>query len=233
MKYTLCSGFYKDPFFACIWKNNVSKYANPSPENLVVIEVGGRHAANHLTNQECAGSFITLSGNLGHIGALLDGSKDRDFCGWSAAVCALAMIAYTNETDLLYIESDCLAFGPWVEQIYKDMGDGDFVFGHKQESEPFMECSQSLFLVRHRFIPTFVSEYLALGDERHKDELGLHDNLPERKFVKIEQKFGDKRVKRLSFGCDRTRPLPVDAPVFYAQKFSTEELAMLKEKGLL
>lgn len=229
MKYSLCSGYYRDPAFAALWQRNVKRYASPKPENVFVLSVGDIAWPNFIFAN---GSQLIAKNNLGHVGELLNG-KDREFCGWSAAIMTLAMASYANETDMIFLESDCLAFGPWVEQCYKDMGDGDFVFGHKQESEPWMECSQSLFLVRHRFIPVFVSEYLALGDERHTDAEGKHDNLPERKFVKIETKFGTEMVKRLSFGVDRCRPIPYDSPVFYCQRLTPEELTLLKERGLL
>ena len=229
MKYSLCTGFYRDPAFAAQWQATVERYAKPSPENIFILSVGNGIFPIYIWPHA---SQLVCRNNLGHVGALLNG-KDRDFCGWSAAIMALAMASYANETDMIFLESDCLAFGPWVEQMYKDMGDGDFVFGHKQESEPWMECSQSLFLVRHKFIPTFVSEYLSLGDERRTDNDGHHDNLPERKFVKLENKFGDKKIKRLTFGVDRCRPLPLESPVWYAQRFTNEELKMLKEKDLL
>lgn len=229
MKFTLGTGFYRDKEFTSnFWIPNVINFCRPRPESIVSISVGGAEFP-------WAGigiSDVKLTGNLGHIGDLIAG-KDRELCGWSGAILALAMIAYCNETDLIYLESDCLAFGNWVEQCYKDMGDGDFVFGHQHQSEPWMECSQSLFLIRHRFIPAFVSDYISFGDERHKGSNGYEDNLPERKFVKLEQKHGPEKVKRLSFGVDRCRPLPVDSPVWYAQRFTTEELDGLKEKGLL
>lgn len=229
MKYTLCSGYYKDRDFANLWVANLLKHATPRPENILILSVDNQwHPIWHpFSYQWC------LRGNLGHVGALIDGTKDREICGWSAAIMTLAMASYANETDMIYLESDCLAFGKWVEQIYKDLGDGDFVFGHQHQSEPWMECSQSLFLVRHRFIPAFVSDYISFGDERHKDLNGHEDNLPERKFVKLEQKYGPEKVKRLSFGVDRCRPLPLESPVWYAQRFTAEELDTLREKGLL
>lgn len=227
MKYTLGSGYYKDEAFAKIWVENLVKRATPSPNRIVVISVGG-------ASFPAAGTWfwqISLPGNLGHVGDLLKG-KDRDFCGWSASVLALAMIAYCNETDFIFIESDVLAFGPWVEQMYKDMGEGDMVFGGKMESEPFMYCAQGLFLVRHRFIPTFVSEFLRMGPDGQRDSEGKTDNLPEDKFHRLREMFPDK-IKTLSFGVDRMRPLPIDSPVWYAQHFTPEELNLLHEKGLL
>ena len=85
--------------------------------------------------------------------------------GWSASVLALAMVAYNDEADFLYTEADCLAFGPWVAQMYTDLGDGDIVFGGPMKSEPWMPRAQSLFLVRHKAIPLFVAKYLTMGND--------------------------------------------------------------------
>jgi len=183
VKYIIGSGYYKDPDFAREWYNNIRKYARPFPDHVCVISIAG----NTLPFIGHSLSEVTLNGNVGHVGDLING-KDRSICGWSASVSALAMIAYCNETDFVYQENDCLAFGDYIGRLYQDMGEGDMAFGHKQESEPYMECSQSLFVVRHGFIPTFVSELLSMGDERRTDSDGKHDNLPERKFVRIEEK---------------------------------------------
>lgn len=227
MNYTLGSGFYRDEEFAKIWIENLMRHVSPPPNRIVIISVGGaKFPANGNWLWE-----VRLPGNLGHVGELLKG-KDREFCGWSASILALAMIAYCNETDFLFLESDVLAFGPWVERAYQDMGDADMAFGGKMESEPFMACSQGLFLVRHRFIPTFVSGFIRMGSDSRLNSDGKTDNLPEDKFHRLREMFPHK-IKSLSFGVDRMRPLPIDSPVWYAQHFTPEELDLLREKGLL
>lgn len=228
MKYTLGSGFYRDADFAKLWIDNVRKYASPTPENIFILSVG--NSAWPITDYPFAYQLICKN-NLGHVGDLLKG-KDRDFCGWSAAVLALAMAAYCNETDFIFLESDCLAFGPWVEKIYDDLGEADMVFGGKMEAAPFMQCAQGLFLVRHRFIPEFVSGFIRMGSDSRLSAEGKTDNLPEDKFHRLREMFPN-RIKTLSFGVDRMRPLPIDSPVWYAQQFTPEELNLLHEKGLL
>lgn len=234
MKYLLGTGFVDGPGrreFAEIWRENIMEYCSPDPQRVVVLGVGIQSRPIELIG--FAVDWISLPGNLGHIGDLIAGRKDRAFCGWSASVMALAMIAYNDESDFIYREQDCLCFGPWVEQLYADLGDGDMAFGKKMETPPFMECAQSLFIVRHRFIPKFVATYLAMGDERRKDRDGKEDNLPERKFVRIEEKFGTDRIKRLSFGVDRERPLPFDDPVWYCQQLNDGEILELKNRELI
>lgn len=227
-RFLIGSGFYKDPDFAKVWIENLERYVKDL-RRVVVVSIGGASLPYVRTGL----SEINLDGNCGHIGSILEGKKDHAISGWSASVCALAMTAYCDESDFVYVEDDCVAFGHWLDQMYADMGDGEMVFGPKHTSEPYMPCSQSLFLVRHRFIPTFVGMQLYLGDERHKDDDGKEDNLSEHKFVKMEKVFGESKIKRLSFGVDRCRPIPWDAPVFYFQKGTAEELDEARKRGLL
>jgi len=231
MKYLLGSGYYRPEnsgydLFKYNWAENTAKAA-PAP-NMVVIICAGHEAP------ETVGAFhpiqaleLRMGQNLGHVGDLLNGSKAYEFCGWSASVLALALLAYNAELDLLYKESDALAFGPWVERMYADMGDGDMVFGRKMNSPPYMACSQSLFLIRHRFLPAFVASYIAMGKD------GDPHNLPETKFAKLEEIIGTDRIKRLSFGVDRERPIPWDDEVFFAQKWTDEELNEAKRRELI
>ena len=229
MKITIGSSFYDkgkngDEFrraFAQLWYYNTMA-AQPKPERVIVISEGG-------SKPFCAEGVdtVNLTGDLGHCEDLVYGRKPHAHSSWSISMCAAALLAYDNETDFLYKEEDCLAFGPWVEQMYKDMGDGVMVFGAKHTSPPWMACSQSLFLVAHRFIPTFVVCYLAAGNDRDRHNLG------EKKFETLEAKFGKDKIKRLSFGVDRERPIPWDAPVFYAQQFTQAELDEAKRRGLI
>jgi len=242
VRYLLGSGYYHpDPEndeFVSRWARIFERYANPKPTIRIIIGVNNSRIRFDEKNRDnmlaCESRAlilmkyeqIVLQGNNGHVGQLISGEKKNKFCGWSMAFLTGAMIAYQNETDYIWLEQDCLAFGPWVERTYADMGDGDMVFGHKMKTAPFMPCSQSLVLVRHSFIPEMVSAYLGMGTDNDVT------NLPEAKFQKLEDQFGD-RIRRLSFGCDRERPIPYDDEVFYAQKLTDEELETLKQKGKL
>ena len=170
--------------------------------------------------------IIRLSGDLGHFMDLVNGKKPFAFNSWMASVLALALLAYNNTSDFIYLEQDCLAFGPWVEKIYADLGDAGVVFGRKHQSEPWMPCSQSLFLVRHGYIPEFVRLILGEGPQNIDGNLGEHI------FIRLAERYPDK-WKQFAWGVDRERPIPYDDPVFYAQQLKPEELATLKEKGLL
>lgn len=223
MNYLLGTGYY--PHLGAHearerWLCNVGEYAYPEPQAIMTLAVGMKFP--YMVGEHT----IVLKNNLGHVGDLLNGSKPHEFCGWSASVLALAMIAYAGELDFVYLEEDALAFGPWVERMYAELGDGQFAFGRKMQSAPWMACSQSLFIVRHAFIPRFVSTYLSLGKD------GDPENLPETKFQRIEERF-PAECRRLSFTVDRERPLPYDAEVWAAQKFTAEELEELRKRNLI
>ena len=227
MKYLLGSSFFPGGRehrieFARVWHWNTLK-TFPNASRVVIVAEGGGvpPIVSPITD------VVHLTGDLGHIGQHLNGSKKHEFTGWSASMCAVAMLAYIDEADLIYKEEDDLAFGDCEKQLYADMGDGDMAFGRRMTSAPWMECSQSLFIVRHAFIPAMVSAYLAMGKD------GDVNNLGERKFQNLESRFGTHRIRRLTFGVDRERPLPFDAPVWHAQQLKSEELDELKRRNLI
>ena len=75
--------------------------------------------------------------------------------------------------------------------------------------------------------------YLTFGDHRSKDKEGKADKLSEHRFMYIERLFGPSKIKRLSFGVDRVRPIPWDAPVFYFQQPTKEEIEEARKRGVL
>lgn len=227
MRYLLGSSYFdggdeRRRAFSKLWHLNQIKtdLVNPAPTRTVIIAEGGSLP----TFTGPTSDTVYLTGDLGHIGAHLNGSKPYEFTGWSASMCALAMMAYIDVADFIYRESDCLAFGPWVHQMYKDLGDGKFIFGPKQTSAPWMSCSQSLFLVKHDFIPAFVRAYLSLGKDA--------STLGEDKFVKMDQMMPGT-ARHLTFGYDRMRPIQWEDPVFYMQQCSDADINEARSRGLI
>jgi hypothetical protein len=221
MKYLIGTGYHAKPndaadrekFFKLWWENTM-RFAKP--ERVVVLASGGNSIPY------APGQWIPLAGDLGHVSDLVSGAKPFAFCGWSISICLLALAAYFDECDFIFKEQDALAFGPWIERIYYELGDRNVLFG----SAKCMPAVQSIFFVRHSFIPRFVELYLGTGDERKSDNLG------EFKFARLErehpQDFG-----RFSFGVDRDRPIPYDSKVFYAQQLSQQELEELRQRELI
>jgi hypothetical protein len=213
MNYLIGSGYhYRSPWdseFLKVWIENVNRYS-----------CRYRIISTDLTMHP---SFIGCDHNLGHVGCLIKEQRGG-LCGWSGSVILLAMLAYNMGRDLIFKEGDCLWFGDVIGQLYKDCEGKEMVFGRKMETHPYMPCAQSTFLIKHGFLLKFVQRYLAFPDDRIM--------LPEEKFVALEELYPDK-IGRMSFGVDRERPLPWDAPVWYAQQWTQEELDEAKRRGLI
>jgi len=218
-KYIIGTGYFCKPDqpyeqFYPIWWENTWKYAKP--ERVIVLANGGCSILN------APGQWIPLSGNLGHVHDLNTHHKPYDFSGWSTAFCTLAMLAYSDECDFIFKEQDVLAFGPWVERMYSEIGKGGMIFGR---SKLFPSC-QSLVLIRHWFIPKFVARYLGSGSQQSKEQ----EN--ELKFARFRKADPDL-FKQVSFGHDRDRPFNVKDEVFYLQQIKGHEMKMLVDAGLL
>lgn len=222
--YIVGTGFYHAPgqeewanWFWSLWLESVMRH---TPLNKVVVIANGccvpMWTAHHGIN------IVKLEGNCGHVGDLLSGAKKHRLCGWSATVLTLAMIAYANESDVCFIEQDVLTFGDCIGKMYEEIGDAGMIFG----SCKLMPAAQSLFLVKHEFLPDFVRRYIS----KHPENTDAW--LPEKKFARMASESPDK-VKRFSFGFDRDRPLDITLPVWYAQKFKPDELRMLADAGLI
>lgn len=207
-----------------LWCRSVAKL-DIQPQRVVVVCEGDSFPPPEVDSHGF--ETLMLPGNLGHVGDHLNGTKKHEFTGWSSSMILLAMAAYTAECDFIYQEADCLTFGPIVQRTYDDLGTACIVFGGKMKSAPWMPCAQSWFLVRHSFIPMFVSTYLRAGRDGDPRFLG------EQKFLKLEERFGGSLVRRLSFGVDRERPIPWGDPVYYFQQPTREEIDEVKTRGLL
>lgn len=232
------SGYFKkepsDGAFETMWLNQVEKALCIGERVPVIISVGSSSypLITDRTNKWMP-RRLYLHGNAGHINDLVvKKTKDHKFCGWSATVMALAMIAYADECDLIYLEQDCLAFGEWVEHLYAACEDGGKVAFGSCDIQP---AAQSLFLVKHDYIPEFVKLYLQAGQDNDPT------NLPEMKFARLEKEHPEQ-WRRFGMGFDRDRPdeglrdyvKNLDPAIpWYLQQITPEELEILKEANLV
>ncbi len=236
MNFLLGSSFFTGgprnvPDLSKQWGQNLYKI-DVEPSKVVIICEGGTDLcwypltpamARHRHNAQ----VIHLDGDLGGWEDVMTDKKKNAHSGWSASVMTLALIAYMNYSDLIFKESDCFAAGPWVHQLYADMGDGDMAFGPPMKSAPWMASAQSLFIVRHSFLPQLVAALINMGPEKSEMQLG------EQRFCRIREKFGEKKIRHLSFGSDRERPIQWDAPVFYAQQCTRAEIDEMYRRHIL
>jgi hypothetical protein len=167
-------------------------------------------------------TIIPLTGNLGHAHDLLYHGFKNKFAGGPAVLMALAALAYVDQADLVYWESDCLCFGDVIGRLYREIGDGGIIFGRSK----VMPCENSLFLLKHEFIPQFLATYMLSAPEHTPDQIC------EMKFRRwADQYLSQWRFHTMNGG--RDRPLPVDDKEWYCQKITVDELAVLNERGLV
>lgn len=221
MKYLIGTGYHphrSSDWLYAVWLDNTLKYTDAAA--IVVMADSGSNPSVVYPRERVR--WLSLPGDTGHIYDLLARRKPYDWCGWSMVVCATALMAYAAECDYIHKESDCLAFGPWVERMYAEAGDYGVLFGSARAAR----AVQSLFMVKHWYIPEFVRLYLGAGND------SLWDNRGEEKFFRLEHEH-PKWWGRYSFGYDRDRPINMADEVFYAQKLTPEELLAFERKGLV
>lgn len=213
--------------FAALWHRQVIRSLPDKHREKIFVIHHGEPDHNPLGSR--AGVQVVRAKNLGHVHDLI-GIKDKpptrpeqELCGWSASVMLLAMLAYNCERDLLYVEQDCLLFGQVSKEIVAQAQREKRVmlFG----SCKIMGAAQSLFWVKHEWLTRFVAGYLNLWPDNCKDRR------PENKFEMLEKDHAG--VGRFNFGVDRDRPLPWEAPVWYAQQWKPHELDEAKKRKLL
>lgn len=223
--YIIGTGFFERnghenaEWFYRLWWKNKKRYS--SPKRIFVMAHGGGSVSAR-TMRECPADWIHLDGDLGHIHQINNGTKPFDWSGFTIALATLCLLAYQDECDLFFAEQDMLAFGPWPATIYGDIKDAKVAYGKGQ----MMPCFQSLMLIKHEYLPTFVATYVPRGSEKNKGDEG------ERRMAKLIEQFPSD-YQAFSFPFDRDRPLDLSLPVFYGQQFTMEELTALKNAGLL
>lgn len=218
-KYLIGTSFFQKPgqrrdLFYPLWYENTVKYSKP--EKIIVLSPANCAIA------DAPGQWIPMSGDLGHVHDLNQHRKPYHWCDWSIGFCTLALLAYYNECDFIYKEQDVLAYGPWVERMYEQIGKNLMIFG----SAKCMPAVQSLVLCKHEFIPMFVHLFFGTGSEQVKSNEG------ELKFNRLSRMhrglFG-----RYSFGYDRDRPFNEKDEVFYVQQCTSNDLKQLRAAKLL
>lgn len=220
--YMISSGYFtKNPvwseWFFDLWWKNLMRYARPLPRKVLIIGQAGCKIPN-----ETRGTWLNVDGDLGYCDHLLNHEKPWPYVANGIAICIAALTAYAEELDYIYMDQDKLCFGPWVETMYRELGDGGFIMGR----ERCMPCANGLFLVRHSFILPFVNWYLSSQREDRPE------NISEHKFARW-QAHNPTMVKYHSFGCERDRPIPINDPVFHIQKLTPQELILLRSSGLI
>jgi hypothetical protein len=220
-RYIIVTGYHANPnsgldWFHELWWRNTQRYAADA-ERLFVIS-----SPNNLP-KERYGEWIILNGDLAASREQLAGMNENYLCAGTALWILGAMLAYLNECDLVYKEHDCLAFGPWVQTMYRELPESaNVICGNGK----LHGISTVLFMVRHRFIPQFVQRYIAEGPENVPTRISEH------KFKRMEGRWPED-FRRYSFGYDTDRPFNANDPVFMVQKITRQEMQFLANRGMI
>lgn len=166
---------------------------------------------------------IDIYGNLGHVGNHL-GKFRPHLLGWSMSWIIPALIAYSEQRDFIYVEQDCLVFGDWEQAILKEAEERGKLALFGNAPNYIAPCEQSLFWIHRDYITEFVNRYMNIPD-------GDGKMLPEEKFMTMRAQ--DLRIGQFSIGVGRARPLTFDAPAWYAQHLTIEEIQELNDRKLI
>jgi len=192
-----------------------------------VVVTGGGMGPSYLHRN--VNLVVSCSGDLGSLRDKHEGRTNYTIVGWASAMLTAALIAYNDCLDFVFQEQDCLAFGPYIDQLYAEMGNGTMTIGGPlNPPHQKLTSSQSLFLVRHSFIPSFVSLYLSLGEDAT-----LPGQYGEQKFTALKKGLGDRVRVSGPWNLDRNRPLPWEAPVWAAQQWTLDEYNEAKKRELI
>lgn len=216
-KETIAEVFYRRLFE--LWYVNTLQYSDPPPTHIVCLACGG--CCPPLLGQQ----NVLLDGDIGHVLAVVDRTKPHLLNGGEATILALAMLAYNDESDFIYKEQDCFAFGPWVRQMYEEIGDAGMIHGKHLDKDPGF-IGFCLVLIKHRFIPTFIAEFIKQNRPNSRWLL-------ESTIIDMAKRLPGE-IKQVSFGYDRDRPFNKSDKVWYIQTQKEDELHdLIKSRHLV
>lgn len=217
-RYLVATGYFNrfesglDWFWPIWWRNTMQ--ATPAPERVLVIAMGGHKV------EGAEGVWVKLDGDTQNkVGAPYPANQ--------VMLCAAAMVAWLDECDLIYKEQDLLAFGPWVERMYAEIGDRKMIYGKFSNGFPWAQ--NSLCLIKHEWLLDFVRWFLTTEPVRADN---IHETSAEAKFYEFA--IANPHVAGFySFGYDRERPFDINANVWSVQKLTAKELLKLRASGLI
>lgn len=217
-QYLIFSGHHHYPganWFHRVWYNNLFRSAQPD----MVAIIGQPGLIDPIHRK---GVWIVPQGDLGGCGQLLRREKSSFMAEVSAMWMMGLWYAYISERDAIYVEQDVLCFGHWIERLYERVQGKQCVFGRAATHG----ISTSLFLIKHEFIPFFCADYVREGPEDHANRI------PEMKVLRMANRNPEwYAFNDMPFDTDR--PLRYDEPVWYAQKFTDEEMIDLEQKQMI
>lgn len=169
--------------------------------------------------------------------------ENVQFAGWDLGFIHGALYAYSCKCDYIYKEQDCLAFGNWLEKMYKQCRGKQMVTGELwNHPKRDYTIELSLILIKYDFIMPFLTQLFAIPGTANKMR-------PEKKFLIIRDN-NPELIGTIDFGYGGNRPFECNE-CFYIQKprwnyktqkpiktevgsgITIEEIEFLKKKELL
>jgi len=233
-KYTIVTGYwantgesYKKEFLD-IWYDNTRKYSKPI--QIFALNPNSKEIPNN-TSYDI--DWINFKYNLGHVHMLDAGwGVDPKIGGWSMSFMLGCLLAYSNESDLIFKEQDALCFNGWIDKLYSDAETQNVsgIVGRIQDANG-QALEQSVFLIKREILLPFISAYSGLA----QNDGGPGFLRPEGKFKYIMDHILKNNIGYTSMGYGRSRPSNgFDAKEdFYIQKVTPKEMAQLTSLGLV
>lgn len=187
-----------------VWLPMLLKYSKP--DSIVVVD----SASPVKPKQHPLEEWISLDRNYG----VWNDETNNFQNGWIRGFLRGVKWADEHEVDLIYVEQDCLALGAgWVESIYNKSEGNKILYGgckFKGKKPIPWGIQQSLVFIPHRVAGKFYSAIMGARGS-------------------CETRFKDCGIsyKLLPFGYGRARPLEWDDKMFYAQRWTRDELLKL------
>lgn len=226
-KYIIGTGYYlghgEESEFFDIWYKNTYTYSSPQEVYIV-------NSHSYCKNKK--GIWIDLTENPGHS---TQPNRTSIYDGATLSIVIPAMIAYACGCDFIHKEQDCLCFGDWVEQLYKDCEEQnvEMVLDHHVDDK-FLNYEIALFLIKNSFIPIFLT-YLFNSYHNNPDR----NICTEHRIGKIAEEYKEQ-VGFMTMGYGRGKNPNFNDKAWYVQHVGYHEYESsvsltkkLQEKGLL
>ncbi len=207
--------------FFRLWLWFINKYTNPDK----IIVADSASPVRPELPEDPRIEFLSMKKNWGHF----VGCDYSLMCGVERAHLAVAFYALLNDSDLIYVEQDCLVAGEgWVDECYRALGSKQVMFGAgKRTPQPIQ---QSLALVRWEYLPVFINRLL---DQYVRHRSILLSSSPDPNLHNTEHRWRDafaRDVCHVPFGYGRARPIDFSAKHIYAQHWTEPELRELMQR---
>ena len=207
-KYKKGSALSRAPKFHEVWKHCVFKYAKP--ERVIIVDSNAPIKPDKDPREE----WVSLDRNY-QVGEPV--KENNGYNGWMRGFMLGAHYAWACNCSFLYVEQDCLIIGDGIIDAILGLPDDHILVGgiHHEGCKPLpWKLQQSLVFVPYGLIPEFLYKLTTVPK------------------AACEKMFIDAGVpyKTFPFGWGRARPLNLDAPHFYAQHWTDDELRQLARR---